>query len=106
MKKKLVNKTIFKETGNNPIPFVKIKDIIEDNDVIIAGYDEGHYSENNSWDNHYYLEIIREVLETDEEFEKRKKRVEQQKIWDKERRKQTYLKLKKEFEDDNTRTKR
>lgn len=60
--------------------------------------DEGHYSENESWDACTTLIIYREREETDEEYEKRIKDEERNAKWRKERRYENYLKLKEEFE--------
>ncbi len=102
MEKKFITETIFRKQNNNhPIRFGEIKIELEPDDVIFAGHDEGYYSENNSWDAHYYLEVHRNRLETDEEFEKRKVRDEEGKVEMRKRRYENYLKLKKEFENDN-----
>ncbi len=70
----------------------------QDNDLIHIGYDEGHVSENNSWDSHHYVIVERFREETDEEMTKR---VEEENWWKehyKKQRYENYLKLKKEFE--------
>jgi len=85
-----------------PIPFSVIKDIVEPDDIISAGWDEGFYTENDSMDAHYQMKVTRMVLETDEQLEKRKARAEQDAKWAKERRRESYLRLKAEFEDDTT----
>lgn len=97
---------------DKPFTFAQIKDIIQDDDVIHAGYDEGFYSENNSIDGHYFMTVTRERLENDAEFEKRKVKAQELKKELRERRYETYLKFKKEFEpeadpheDTDTRTK-
>ena len=72
----------------------------QDEDKIFMGWIEGYYSENNSWDGHFKIEITRMVEETDEEFEKRILRNEQDQRMLKERRRETYLKLKEEFENE------
>jgi len=81
---------------------IKWKDIkhieFEDEDEISIGYDEGYYSENNSWDPHHYAIINRMVDETDEQWRKRLERNEKEAKRLKDRRYQTYLSLKKEFE--------
>lgn len=97
--KKLVDKTIFQKTGTKPFQWKDIKNVdLQDDDYIISQYIEPYYSENNSWDGHYSIEIHRDVLETDEEYFKRIKRLEEDKKMLKQRRYETYLKLKKEFE--------
>lgn len=102
MEKKFITETIFrKQNDHNPIKFGEIDIELKPDDVIHAGHDEGYYSENNSWDAHYYLEVQRDRLETDEEFEKRKEDDEFFKKDLRKRRYENYLKLKKEFENDD-----
>lgn len=67
-------------------------------DIIQIERVEEFYSENNSWNEHTILQIIREVEETDEEFDKRIKEAELFKEESKKRRYESFLKLKKEFE--------
>jgi len=99
LNKKLKKVVIFKKIDyNHPIKFSTIKNIVEDNDIITAGYDEGFYFENDSVDPHFFIEITREQLETDEEYDKRIEEDEKNKKFFKKRRFETYLKLKKEFE--------
>jgi hypothetical protein len=73
-------------------------DNIQVGDYIVSEHDEGHESENNSWDAHWKFEIHRERLETDEEYQKRIEDLAQHEKWNKERRYKSYLKLKQEFE--------
>jgi hypothetical protein len=112
MEKKLVTKTVFNKQSRKPILWKHIKDFkFEDEDYITAGYVE-HWENgsDNSGGDHYEVEVQREVLETDKEFEKRKQDYERDQKWAKERRYESYLKLKKEFEpekleeNDDTRT--
>jgi hypothetical protein len=99
MEKKLVTTTVFRKTNDhNPIKFGEINIELKPDDVIISGHDEGFYSENNSWDAHYFLEVNRDRLETDDEFATRCQNDELNKVWSRERRYESYLKLKKEFE--------
>jgi len=99
MKKIFKTETVFrKQNDNKPIKFGEIDIELQPDDVIISGHDEGYYSENNSWDAHYYLEVHRDRLETDEEFEKRKEENEWHMKDLRKRRYQNYLKLKAEFE--------
>jgi len=99
MEKIKVKVEVFREIDyNKPFTFAQIKNIVQDDDEIHAGYDEGFYTENNSMDGHYFMTVIRERLETDAEFEKRKVKAEELKKELKERRYETYLKFKKEFE--------
>ena len=97
-KKEIVVQVFHKIDYGKPIPFSLIKDIVQDDDMIYAGYDEGFYTENNSHDAHYFMRIERKRIETDEEFQKR---IEKHKEFiedSKKRRYENYLKLKQEFE--------
>lgn len=86
--------------SDKPIPFKEYKGVLEDDDIVNSGYDEGHYSENNSWDPFYYVRATRQVLETDEEYEKRIEENRKFKEELKQRRYERYLELKKEFENE------
>lgn len=100
MEKLIKEKPIF-ETINFNEP-VKIKDIkvdLQPDDIIQAGFEHPFESENNALESHWYLRVIRKVLETDEEFEKRKAEEEALKKRLKKRRYENYLKLKKEFDE-------
>jgi hypothetical protein len=84
---------------NNPISWKDIKDFqFEDDDVINIGWEEPYYSENNSYDGHFYVSISRMVEETDDEYNQRI--AENIKFEEEMRRKrhEQYIKLKKEFE--------
>lgn len=84
---------------DNPITWKDIKDFqFEDDDIIGIGYEEGYYSENNSWDGFYYCRVERMVEETDEEYEDRMERKRSSDSLLKKNRYEQYLKLKKEFE--------
>lgn len=98
-----IEKEIFhKISYSKKFTWVDIKHLeLQDEDVINAGYDEGFYTENNSMDAHYYIIITRMIEETDEEFNKRQKEIERDNKWAKERRYESYLKLKKEFENES-----
>ncbi len=89
-----------KQSDHEPIKFGEIDVELLSDDVIIASHDEGYYSENNSWDPHYYLEVHRDRLETDEEFEKRKEETSWLRKDMRKRRYKNYIKLKKEFENE------
>ena len=76
----------------------KNKVVLEDDDIVDIGYVEGHYSENNSWYAYNSFKVIRKILETDEQYNKR---LEENRIFTEERKKErykNYLKLKQEFE--------
>jgi len=99
MEKIKIEKTIFRDQKNEPFTWVDIKNIqFEDDDVIQLSWVEPYYSENNSWDGHWSAAVTRMVEETDEQFQKRLKEKERDAKWAKERRYESYLKLKKEFE--------
>lgn len=72
---------------------------IVDDEISIVD-DEGFQSENNSWDAHTMLIIQRPRFETDGEYNERVRMVEVKNKWQKEERYKSYLKLKKEFEND------
>lgn len=100
-KKILVEKEIFRKQSQKPFTWKQLKDIkFEDDDRLEIAHDEGYYSENNSWDPHYYAVVTRMVEETDEQFTKRQERIERDKKLAKERRRENYLKLKAEFENE------
>jgi hypothetical protein len=97
--RKNIKKEIYHNTNDKPFTWKDIKHIgFQDNDIIHIGHDEGHVSENNSWDAHYFIFVERFVPETDEEMEERIRCEERDKEWAKERRYKSYLKLKQEFE--------
>ena len=100
MEKKLVNKSIYNKIGPHPFKWKDVKNLqLEDEDVIIVHYVE--YWENgrdNSGGEYYEIDVHRMILETNEEFEKRKIYFEELRKESKEKRYESYLKLKKEFE--------
>jgi len=99
MNKEKKLRTKFHKTSDSCFQWKDIKDFeFQDDDYITSSYVEPFYSENNSWDGHFLIEIQRYELETDDEFARRVERVELDKKWAKERRYESYLKLKKEFE--------
>ena len=101
MEKKKIKKVVFNKIDyKHPIPYRMYRHLIEDCDIVHAGYEDAHYTENNGNEGHFYLTITRMVLETDEEYEKRKKDLKKQKKEYTERRYQNYLKLKEEFENE------
>lgn len=100
MEKILLTKTVFNLQSLKPILWKHIKDFqFEDNDYLRIGYVE-HWENgsSNSGGEHYEAEVLRKVIESDEEFEKRKKKFELDQKYVRERRYENYLKLKKEFE--------
>lgn len=98
MSKKIIKVEVFNEYADDAIPFKKIKDIVQDDDVIISGYQEPEHYSDSSHEGYYYLSVYRWREETDEEYEERMKKDKVYKEELKSRRYETYLKLKKEFE--------
>ena len=99
-KEKIVKtETVFNKIDyNKPITFGEIDIELQPDDVIIHNWEEPFYSENESWDGHWSMEIQRDRLETDEEFEKRQEDLKKMREGLKKKRYEHYLKLKAEFE--------
>ena len=101
MEKIKKEKTIFSDQKDKPFTWKDIKDIpFEDDDENAVQWVEPFYSENNSWEGHYSAEVTRMVEETDEEYQKRIQQNERDSKRAKERRYESYLRLKKEFENE------
>jgi hypothetical protein len=84
---------IYYHEKNSLIKWGDIKHLqLEDDDIIRSGW------EDDEGGGDYYGEITRTVEETDEQFQKRQSDIERDNKWMKERRYESYLKLKKEFE--------
>jgi hypothetical protein len=101
MKKKIIQEEIFYKHLDGDQATVRLSDFEVDmlpTDIIHIERDEGYYSDNNSWDPCTRLSVLREREETDEEYEKRKVKEIEFKKELKDRRYESYLKLKKEFE--------
>lgn len=97
----LKERVLFNKQKGTRITWADIKNFkFEDNDLIEIAYDEGHVSENNSWEPHWYVQIIRLTEESDHEFKKRLEQNARDAEWARERRYESYLKLKAEFEDE------
>lgn len=94
-------KTIFHKQMDDFPTWKDIKHIdFEDDDRLRISYEEPYYSENNSHDGYFYIEVEREFEETDEEYEKRMKRVAEDRESLRKQRYKNYLRLKEEFEND------
>lgn len=94
-----IQETIFHDQSDQPFRWKDIKHVeFQDNDEIAIRYEEGFYSENNSWDGGFIAEIFRMRLETDEEFNDRMTELEKDKEFWKKKRYENYLELKAEFE--------
>jgi hypothetical protein len=91
MEKQIIKNEIFWVVNDNPIRWKDIKHIdFQDDDIVQCCHNED--------DDLFYASILRYELETDEQFEQRKKTYETMKELSKERRYQQYLKLKEEFD--------
>lgn len=88
---------IFEKYSSDPITWKDIKHIqFEDDDRFNIGYNIDDHGE-------YYAFITRYVEETDEEFQERMETLRKVEEFSKEQRYNTYIKLKKEFEDEQPR---
>ena len=90
MEKQFVTNDIFWMHKETEIRWKDIKHIEFQDDDIIRCYPDNE-------DDSFYANVLRKELETDEQFEVRKKQIEVMKELSKERRYQQYLKLKEEF---------
>jgi len=103
--KQKIKKEIFNKTFEGQDYDVRISDLpkdIQDGDIIEIRREDDYRSESWSYNAYTELVVIREVEETDEEYEKRIKENNQLKEELKKRRYESYLKLKKEFQDETT----
>lgn len=97
--KQKIDTVIYHRTKNTPIIWKDIKHLqFEDDDEITCQYEEEYYSENNSYDAHYFVTVRRQVEETDAQYKSRLQKESKDKERALERRRETYLKLKQEFE--------
>ena len=102
MNKQIVHEHIFTKIYDGERKAFKVSDLPADilpTDKIEFWIEEGYYSENESYDSRTHLSVLRDRIETDEEFEKRKKFWADKKEEGRKNRYEQYLKLKKEFED-------
>ena len=91
MEKKIISKEIFWMCSENQIRWKDIKHIdFQDDDIIQCCHNED--------DDLFYASVSRYELETDEQFEERKRTYEKMREISKENRYQQYLKLKEEFD--------
>lgn len=101
MNKQIIQEEIFTKEYDGELRYFKVSDLpadLEKTDFIQFWIEEGHYSDNNSYDGSTHLSVLRERIETDEEFETRKKFWNDKREKSKKDRYEQYLKLKKEFE--------
>ena len=93
-----VEKQIYWHQKNSQLKWKDIKHLqLEDDDIIQASWVD---DENFDYNGYWHGAITRMVEETDEQFQKRMADNEMQAKWAKERRRESYLKLKKEFENE------
>ena len=100
MEKRIVYDQIFMqhyEGSERDIIFGDLPKNLEDSDIIEIIRGEGFYSENESWDAFTSLIIKRPRLENDEEFAESQKKWDEKMVELKAKRHQNYLRLKKEF---------
>ena len=101
MKKEIKRQIIFEKQYDGIINGFRASDLPKDllpSDIIEFHKEEGYYSESNSCDDSSTLIVYREREETDLEFSTRLRQKESLEQELKNRRHETYLKLKQEFE--------
>ncbi len=101
MNKITIKEEIFSKHYDGIVSGIKVSDLPTDllpTDIIDIVKDEGYFSENNSWDAFTMLTVYREREETDEELTIRLRENIKRLAESKERRREQYVKLKKEFE--------
>ena len=104
MNKKMIDEVIFEKEFDGERHSFKVSDLPNDilpTDEIVFFINEGYYSDNNSYDSSTHLKVTRARIENDEEFEKRKLGLERQIENSRKMRYESYLRLKKEFENGN-----
>jgi len=88
--------------NNRPIELTtEIISQLEVGDKIYSGHEEEHEYSDSATPSYFYFKVIRKRFETNAEYAKRKSEFDEFKIESKKRRKETYLKLKKEFENES-----
>lgn len=100
--RQIITKSIWHETSVLPIKWKDIKHFhFEDDDIIQVAYVEPwENGSDNSGGDHYEVNVTREQVETDDEYNKRLEREQRDAEYLIKRRYQNYLKLKGEFEPD------
>jgi len=97
--KTLIRKEVFWSQQDNQPTWKDIKHIeFQDDDKITIAYDD--YSDDSVNDHGWYISVERWVEETDEQFEKRLKQIEDNKERLRKMKYENYLKLKEEFENE------
>ena len=100
--KKTVYDIIFRKNYDGEDHYIPIGDLptdLQPTDRLTYNSDPGYWSENNSWEPHTEIIIERPRLETDEEQKERLEKSQEFMDGLRDRRYETYLKLKSEFED-------
>jgi hypothetical protein len=91
-----VEKQIYWHQKNSQLKWKDIKHLqLEDDDIIYSGWEDDHEAE---YGGYWHGQIIRMVEETDEQFTKRQKQIQQDQERIQKMRYESYLRLKKEFE--------
>lgn len=99
MEKKSIKKEIILKTSTVPFKWKDVKDLpFEDNEEIDIEYIETWHYEDGSEGPLYQIISTKIVMETDEEFEKRKKAFDDYQIISKKQRFEQFLKLREEFD--------
>lgn len=100
MEKRIIYDTLFHKTfGQTQPTWKELKDLgLQDDDIVTISFEEPYHSENNSYDGHWFIDVLRPRLETDEELKERMNRTQLRNEELKKNRYETYLKLKQEFE--------
>jgi hypothetical protein len=102
MAKQMIEERIFtKVSYSGPVKFGEITVALEPDDVITQQYNEAYEGSVEAWEGHYQLDVHRMREETDAEYEKRRVENERFDARMKKQRYENYLKLKKEFENEN-----
>ena len=90
---------IFWHQKNKQLKWSDIKHIeFEDDDLIISGWEDDSEAEYNGY---WHGSITRMVEETEDQFKKRQKDIEQERERMRKMRDESYLRLKKEFDNEN-----
>jgi hypothetical protein len=98
--RKIVTVTVFNKIDyKKPISFKDITIELQPDDIITQQYIEADSMGDESWDGHWQLEVMRDRPENDKEYQERMENLEFYKQDSKKRRYESYLRLKKEFED-------
>ena len=102
MEKQIKEECVFtKVSYKEPVKFGEITVALEPDDVIHQVYVEPFNGSVEGWEGHYELNVLRKREETDAEFEERKIGNEKFNANQREAKYKNYLRLKKEFENEN-----